>query len=222
VETAIKRKCKSISHSINEPVVFYEYMYEIARLAKKAGLLTLFHSNGTLSPLPLKELLKVMDGVTIDLKGFSEKFYKEISSASLEPVLNTLKIIKESGTHLEIVYLVIPTLNDNMEEIRECCKWIKDSLGPYVPLHFTRFFPHYKLKNLPPTPINTLEEARNIALREGLYYVYIGNVPGHEANNTYCHGCKKMIIHRIGYTTIKTNILNGRCRFCKSKIPGIF
>ena len=222
VEEALRRKCKSISHSINEPTVFYEYMYEIARLAKEKGLLTLFHTNGSLSPQPLRELLKYMDGVTVDLKGFDEKFYRETYSAELEPVLETLKIIKEEGVHLEIVNLVIPALNDDLKKRKEMCKWIKANLGEDVPLHFTRFSPAYKLTKFTPTPVKTLEEARKIALRAGLKYVYIGNLPGHEGNNTYCPQCKKRLIHRIHFTVLSNDMKNGKCGFCGYKIAGIW
>ncbi len=222
VEGAIKEGCLSISHSINEPTIFYEYMYDIAKLAKKNGLKTLFHTNGSLNPEPLRELLKWMDGVTVDLKAFANEFYQEISQAELAPVLKTLKIIKEEEVHLEIVYLVIPTLNDDMEKIKDACIWIKDNLGKDIPLHFTRFFPNYKLTRLPPTPIRTLERAREIAREVGLRYVYIGNVSGHEGNNTYCPNCKKRLIYRIGYTVVKNEIKNGSCPFCDYQIPGIW
>ena len=219
---AIKEGCLSISHSINEPTIFYEYMYDIAKLAKKRGLKTLFHTNGSLNPEPLRELLKYMDGVTVDLKAFTTEFYQAISQAELDPVLRTLKIIKEEGVHLEIVYLVIPTLNDDLEEIREACGWIKNNLGKDVPLHFTRFFPNYKLTRLPPTPIETLEKASEIAKEIGLHYVYIGNVPGHEGNNTYCVNCKNRLIYRVGFMVVKNELKNGRCPFCDHRIPGIW
>lgn len=222
VEEAIRRKCKSISHSINEPTVFYEYMYDIAKEARERGLLNLFHTNGSISPEPLRQLLKYMDGVTVDLKGFTEEFYRETLSAELKPVLRTLKIIKGEGVHLEIVNLIIPTLNDDMKDIRRMCEWIKENLGEDVPLHFTRFSPTYKLTHLPRTPIKTLEAARKIAQEVGLKYVYIGNVPGHEGNNTYCPKCKKKLIHRIHFTTMSNNIEDGKCKFCKYEIPGIW
>lgn len=222
VEETFSRGCESISHSINEPIVFYEYMLEIAKEAKKRRLLTLFHTNGSLNPEPLRELLKYMDGVTVDLKGFTEEFYRETSSAELWPVLRTLKIIGEEGVHLEIVNLVIPTLNDDPEDIRRMCEWIVENLGPDVPLHFTRFFPHYKMTHLPPTPIETLEKAREIALEAGLKYVYIGNVPGHEANSTYCPKCGRRLIHRIHYVVLESNVVNSRCKFCGHEIPGIW
>jgi len=222
VEIAIKQGCKSISHSINEPTVFYEYMYDIARLAKARGLKTLFHSNGAISPEPLREILRYMDGVTIDLKGFTDEFYQGTSSAELQPVLRTLKIIKQEGVHLEIVNLIIPTLNDDLEKIEQMCLWIKENLGPDVPLHFTRFSPAYKLTDLPPTPVRTLERAREVALEVGLKYVYIGNLPGHEGNSTYCPRCHRRLIHRIHSVVLENNVEKGRCRFCQYKIPGIW
>ena len=222
VEEAIKRGCRSISHSINEPTVFYEYMYNIAKEAREKGLLTLFHSNGSLSPQPLRALLQYMDGVTVDLKGFDEKFYRETLSAELEPVLETLKIIKEEGVWLEIVNLIIPTLNDNLGKIKQMCIWIKKNLGEDVPLHFTRFSPAYKLTKLPYTPIETLEAAREIAQDIGLRYVYIGNLPGHEGNNTYCPQCKKRLIYRIHFTLLSNNIKDGKCGSCGYKIAGIW
>ncbi len=222
VEETIQRGCRSISHSINEPIVFYEYMLEIAKEAKKRGLLTLFHTNGSLNPEPLRELLQYMDGVTVDLKGFTEEFYRRESSAELWPVLRTLKIIREEGVHLEIVNLVIPTLNDDPEDIRRMCEWIVENLGPDVPLHFTRFFPQYKMTHLPPTPIQTLERAREIALEAGLRYVYIGNVPGHAANSTYCPKCGRRLIHRVHYVVMENKVVDGKCPFCGHEIPGIW
>ena len=222
VEKAIKWGCRSISHSINEPTVFYEYMLDAAKRAQEKGLLTLFHTNGALNPEPLKELLRYMDGVTVDLKGFNEEFYRETSSAELEPVLRTLKIVKEEGVWLEIVNLIIPTLNDDPGEIRAMCQWIKENLGEDIPLHFNRFFPHYKLTSLPPTPIETLERAREIALEVGLKYVYIGNAPGHVANSTYCPECGQRLIHRVHFMVLENNVVGGKCKFCGAEIPGIW
>lgn len=136
VEEALKLKYKSISPTINEPTIFYEYMYDIVKIAKEKELLTLFHTNGTLSPQALGALLKYMDGVTVVLKAFDEKFYQETSFAELKPVLKTLKIIKEEGVHLEVVNLIIPTLNDDPEDIKRMCIWIRETLGEDVPLHF--------------------------------------------------------------------------------------
>jgi pyruvate formate lyase activating enzyme len=222
VEEALKYGCKSISHSINEPTVFYELMYDIVRLAKKRGLLTLCHTNGGMAKTPLVELLKFMDGVTVDLKAFSQKFYQEISEARLGPVLETLKTIKESNKHLEIVNLIIPTLNDHMDDIKKMSKWIMENLGRDVPLHFTRFSPSYKMKHLPYTPIQTLEEARSLAISEGIKYVYVGNVVGHPANSTYCPKCGNKLIERMHFIVLKNYVRFGVCPFCKENISGIW
>ncbi len=222
VGEALRHGCRSISHSINEPTVFYELMYGVVKEAKKKGLLTLCHTNGGIAKVPLLELLKFMDGVTVDLKAFSQKFYREISGSKLEPVLETLKTIKGANKHLEIVNLVIPTLNDQMDDIKKMCRWILGNLGKDTPLHFTRFSPSYKMTHLPFTPINTLEEARSMALGEGIEYVYIGNVAGHPANSTYCPKCRKKLIERTHFIVLKNHVKDGLCPFCKEKIPGIW
>ena len=221
VEQALKNKIPTMSFTYNEPTSFYEYVYDIAKLAKEKGLRIIWHSNGALNPAPLKELLKYTDGVTIDLKGFSQRAYDN-SSAELEPVLRTLKIIKKEGKWLEIVNLVIPTINDDLEEIRKMCIWIKENLGMDVPLHFSRFFPAYRLTQLPPTPISTLEKAYEIAREVGLNYVSIGNVPGHEHNSTFCPKCGKKLIHRVHFSVLANNIEDGKCRFCGREIPGVW
>lgn len=221
VKMAIERKIPTISFTYNEPVSFYEYVYDIAKLAKTKGLRILWHTNGAINPEPLKELLKYTDAVTVDLKGFSEKSY-ENAQASLEPVLRTLKIIKEKGVWLEIVNLVIPGINDSPEEIKNMCEWLKKNLGTEVPLHFSRFFPNYRLIGISPTPIETLEKAHKIAKEVGLEYVTIGNAPAHKYNSTFCPKCKERLIHRIHFTVLKNNIKDGKCKFCKHKIPGIW
>lgn len=222
VEEAIERGIPTISFTYNEPTAFYEYVYDVAKLAKAKGLNILFHSNGSMNPEPLRELLKYTDAVTIDLKGFSDEFYESASSAELEPVLRTLKIIKQEEVWLEIVNLVIPTLNDDPEEIKAMCEWILENLGPDVPLHFSRFFPAYQLTNLPATPIETLEEAYRIAKEVGLNYVTIGNVPGHKHNSTFCPKCGRRLIHRIHFTVLENNVVDGKCKFCGHEIPGIW
>ncbi|MCS7232262.1 MAG: radical SAM protein, partial [Elusimicrobiota bacterium] len=175
------------------------------------------------NPEPLKEILKYVDAVTVDLKGFNKKFYSEIPEADLEHILQILKIIRQQKKHLEIVNLIIPTLNDNLDDIKNMCLWIKDNLGEDVPLHFTRFSPSYKLTHLPFTPIEILQKAREIAISLGLKYVYIGNVAGHEGNNTYCPNCKKLLIKRIHYVVVENKIGPlGKCKFCKTEIVGIW
>ena len=222
VNIAKQRGCKSISHSINEPTVFYEYMYDIAKTARNDGLLTLFHTNGYISPEPLRDVLKHMNGVTLDLKAFNDEFYQDISSAQLQPVLNTLKIIRQENIHLEIVNLIIPTLNDNIDDIEKMCTWIVKNLGNDIPLHFNRFSPTYKLTNLPPTPISTLEIAMHTARRKGLKYVYIGNAPGHNYYSTHCPECETLLISRTHFAVISNNLENGNCNHCGIKIPGIW
>lgn len=222
VNKAIELGCTSMSFTYNEPTVFYEYMYDVTKLAQERELWTYFHTNGALNPEPLRELLKHMDAVCVDLKGFTPEFYQETSNSELEPVLSTLKIIKEEGVHLEIVNLVIPTLNDNPKDIEDMCHWLRDNLGEDVPLHFSRFFPTYKLLKLPPTPIETLEKAREIALDAGLNYVYIGNVPGHVANSTFCPQCGQTLIWRAHFSVISNQMKEGRCPFCGHHIPGIW
>ena len=221
VNTAIKRGA-GLSFTYNEPTVFYEYMYDIAKIAHAKGLNTIFHTNGGMQQEPMKKLLAHMRGVTVDLKGFTADYYRDMSFAKMTPVLNTLKLIKEQGRWLEIVNLLVPTMNDNMKTIREMSAWIVDNLGPDVPLHFSRFYPAYKLKNLSPTPIKTLEQAHDIAVGKGIRFVYLGNVPGHRYNSTYCPACKKRIIHRTHFSVHKVDIKNGRCIFCRHPIPGLW
>jgi pyruvate formate lyase activating enzyme len=222
VELAVKAGSRSIAYTYVEPTIFYEYMLDTARLARKEGILNVYHSNGFINPGPLKELCKFLDGANVDLKGFTEDFYGGMSQGRLAPVLGTLKTLKSSGVHLEITNLVIPTQNDDPETVRKMCAWIKEELGPDTPLHFSRFYPLYKLRNLPPTPVPTLERNRKIASEAGLEYAYIGNVPGHEGERTYCPGCKKLLILRQGYSLVEINLNKGKCKFCGKSISGIW
>lgn len=221
VNKTIENNCRFIAYTYTEPTVFYEYMLDIAKLAKAKGIKNTMHSCGYINPEPLKELLKYMDAVNVDLKGFSEEFYAKIGLfAQLGPVLETLKIIKQAGVWLEITNLLIPGVNDDPEKIKEMCIWIKENLGDDVPLHFSRFMPHYKLNNLDPTPIEKLREAYDIAKGVGLKYVYIGNVPGDPGENTYCPNCGKIIVRRIGFQILENNIKEDKCKFCGYMIAG--
>jgi len=221
VNKTIENNCKFIAYTYTEPTVFYEYMSDIAKLAREKGIKNTMHSCGYINPQPLRELLKYMDAVNIDLKGFTEEFYAKIGLlAQLKPVLETLKIIREEGVWLEITNLIIPNFNDDPKKIKEMCIWIKENLGDEVPLHFSRFVPNFKLQNLPPTPVEKLEEAYKIAKDAGLKYVYIGNVPGHKGENTYCPDCGKIVVKRIGYEILENNIKDGKCNFCGYKIAG--
>ena len=222
VKKAKEIGARSIAYTYVEPTVFYEYMVDIAHLARKAGLLNVTHSNGFINPTPLRDLCKVLDAANIDLKGFSDSFYRELCGGELRPVLETLKILKKEGVHLEITNLMIPTKNDDIDGVREMCLWIKKELGPETPIHFSRFYPLYKLRTLPPTPVSTLERARAVALSVGLEYVYLGNIPGHEAEHTYCPGCQKRIIQRTGYMVGEIHMKSGKCKFCGKPISGVW
>ncbi len=221
VDAAVQLELQTISATYNEPTVFYEYLLDIAKLAKAARINVLWHSNGYMKPEPLAELLQYTDSVTIDLKGFSQRAYDN-SSATLEPVLETLKTIHASKAWLEIVNLVIPTINDSAEEIREMCQWIKKQLSEEVPLHFSRFFPNYRLRNIAPTPVETLESARDIAREAGLHYVTLGNVPGHTYNSTFCPKCDEILIRRVHFAVTENRIREGKCASCQHPIPGIW
>lgn len=225
-ETLVKKAkeigVNSIAYTYVEPVIFYEYMLDVAHLSKKAGILNVCHSNGFINPGPLRNLCKVMDAANIDLKGFTNGFYRELCNGELSPVLDTLKIVKQAKVHLEITNLIIPTKNDDISLIKEMCDWVKRELGAETPIHFSRFYPLYMLKSLPPTPVSTLEKARTVALSSGLEYVYIGNVPGHEGENTFCPGCKKMLVQRRGYMVVDFQIKRGKCGYCGKPINGIW
>jgi len=197
-------------------------MLDTAKLAKIKGIKNMYHSNGSLNPKPAEELSLYLDGADVDLKAFTQEFYSEVCAGYLETVLETLKILKRNKVWLEITNLVIPTLNDDLDKIKEMCIWVKENLGPDVPIHFSRFWPQYKLTNLNPTPTETLEKARQIAQDAGLNFAYIGNVPGHPAEHTYCPKCKKILIQRSGFTVLSNNIDNSRCKSCGREIPGVW
>jgi pyruvate formate lyase activating enzyme len=222
VEQAKKYKCPTIAYTYTEPSIFYEYMFDTAKLARTQGIKSIYHSNGSLNPKPVEELSRHLDGANIDLKGFTQEFYSKISEGYLDTVLSTIKTLRRNKVHIELTNLIVPPFNDDMDTIRKMCQWIRDEVGRDVPVHFSRFFPSYKLKNLSPTPIETLERAREVAMEEKLLYVYIGNVPGHPGESTYCPTDGKVIIKRIGYRVLENNIVNGKCKFCATPIPGVW
>jgi len=211
-----------VAFTYNEPTVFSEYLLDIAKEAKKLGLKAVLISCGFMGERVLKEMVETLDAIKIDLKGFSEDFYKNITNSKLQPVLRNIKTVAKSKAHLEIVNLVVPTLNDKDEDLKNLAKFVYDETGAETPLHFTKFHPDYQLLNLPPTPVSTLERARNMAMDIGLKYVYVGNVPGHPGNNTYCPKCKKIVIERQGFFVKSFNIKNGKCVFCGELIKGVF
>jgi pyruvate formate lyase activating enzyme len=222
VSAAKTNGCRSIAYTYTEPTNFYEFMMDTAKIARSKGVLNVHHSNGYISPEPLKQLCKYLDGANIDLKGFSQDFYARNCEADLEPVLETIKTLKKSGVWVEITNLVIPGQNDDARLISKMCDWLKNDVGPDVPIHFSRFFPLYKMTGIPATPVTTLERARDAALKTGLHYVYIGNIPGHPGESTYCPACKKMVIKRSGYNMLEYDMKNGRCKYCGEKIGGIW
>ena len=212
----------SIAYTYTEPVVFSEYMYDSAYAGNKEGIKSVMISNGYIQEQPMRELAEVLAAVKVDLKAYTEKYYKEIVDGELKPVLDILVLLRQLDMWTEIVYLVVPTLNDGDKELTELAKWMKTNLGPNVPVHFTRYYPQYKLKNLPPTPVKSLERARDIALAEGMKFVYVGNVPGHSGEHTYCPACNTVLIRRKGFWIIENKISNGKCPDCGTEIPGVW
>lgn len=222
VEQAKLFKCKSIAYTYSEPLTFYEYTFDTAKIAKAQGIKNVLVSAGHINEKPLRALCPYIDAANIDLKSFSEDLYLKLNAGKLEPVKRTLKILAEEGVWLEITNLIVPTWTDDMDMIKEMCNWLVESGLKKYPLHFSRFHPMYKLTQLPPTPAAVLKKARSIALAAGMKYVYIGNLPDPQASNTYCSKCKKTLIQRKGYVIIQNNISNGKCKFCNTSVDGKF
>jgi pyruvate formate lyase activating enzyme len=220
VNTAKIKKAPSISYTYSEAITYYEYMFDTARLAREAGLKNVLVSNGYINKRPLLELCRYLDACNINLKSFENQIYRSLNGGTLWPVLNTFKTLHEQGIWFEMTTLVVPGYVDDPEMIKRMSGWILKELGPQYPLHFLRFFPQYKLTRLPPTPVSMLEQFRDLALKEGIYHVYLGNAPGHEGCHTYCHHCRKLIIERKGYFLSQFHIDDGRCAFCQTPIPG--
>ena len=222
VAAAAGRRAPVIAFTYNEPTVFTEYLTDIARAGRPRGLRSVIVSCGFMREAPLAEICEVLDAVKIDLKGFSDEFYRKASRAELAPVLRSIKQVKGSGRHLEIVNLVVPTLNDHRAMLSGLCDWVAGELGPDVPVHFTRFHPDYQLLNLPPTPVETLTRARETAMAKGIRYAYVGNVPGHPGNHTYCPKCGKAVIRRDSMFVTEMHLRDGKCAFCATPIAGVW
>lgn len=219
---AVERAAPVIAFTYNEPTVFTEYLTDVARAARPLGRRCVAVSCGYMKADPLTELCELLDAIKIDLKGFRAGFYRDVSGAELQPVLRSIRQVARSRAHLEVVNLVVPTLNDAPGDLLELSKWLAGEIGPDVPLHFTRFHPDYQLPDLPPTPVATLERAREAALGAGLRYVYVGNVAGHAGNNTYCPKCGRAVVERDGLFLSALHLKDGRCPACATPIPGVW
>ncbi|OGR04223.1 MAG: AmmeMemoRadiSam system radical SAM enzyme [Deltaproteobacteria bacterium RIFOXYD12_FULL_50_9] len=219
---AKKSNSASIAYTYSEATTYFEYMIDTARLARQAGINNLWISNGFINKGPLLELCKVLNAANVNLKSYSDDIYRKLNGGRLQSVLNTFTTLHEQGIHFEMTNLVVPGYVDDPEMVKKMCGWILTTLGPDHPLHFLRFFPKYKLDRLAPTPLATLENFRKLAMAEGIRYVYIGNIPNHEAANTWCHNCKKLLVERLGYAIPTFNIKSGACRFCGTVIPGVW
>jgi pyruvate formate lyase activating enzyme len=220
--TAAGQKCRTVAYTYSEPTVFCEYVLDCAKAARERGVGNVVVSNGFIGEQPLRELCALLTAIKIDLKAFTQDFYGHVCAGQLQPVLDTLKRLAGAGIWFEIVVLIIPTLNDGTDEIKRLAAWVVKEAGPDVPLHFTRFHPAYKIQNLPPTPPATLFRARETALAEGCHFVYTGNMPGGDGENTYCPSCQRKVVERYGYTQPRVHLQDGKCPGCGTPIPGVW
>ncbi|MBU1852915.1 MAG: AmmeMemoRadiSam system radical SAM enzyme [Candidatus Omnitrophica bacterium] len=219
VREAKKNKCKSISYTYTEPTIFFEYAYETAKLAKTEGLYNNFVTNGYMTETALDTIRPYLDACNVDLKSFSEDYYKKMCHAHLKPVLNSIKTMKKLGIWVEITTLIIPGQNDSDEELKRIADFII-GVAPEIPWHISRFHPDYKYTESGPTPVETLKRAKGIGEEMGLRYIYLGNVL--EGNNTYCYNCKELLIERIIFDVSRYNIKDGKCAKCNATIDGVF
>lgn len=220
-EKARRNNCLSLAYTYNEPTIWAEYVEDLSRTARSNSLYNVMVTNGYITPEVIDEVYENIDAANVDLKAFTEQFYRKVTLTHLEPVLEALKILKQKGIWIELTTLVIPALNDSREEFTEMCEWVLENLGPEVPMHFTAFHPDYKMKDKPKTPGSTLESARQIALDTGIKYAYVGNVFS-ESANTYCPNCQTLLIKRDWHAILEYNLNGNRCPECGEKIPGQF
>lgn len=220
---ALELECPSISYTYSEPTAYYEYAQDSCRSARERKVRNVLVSCGSIEERPLRDLAQLVDAAHVDLKGFSDDVYRKLNSGRLEPILRTLKILKSVGVWVEVINLVVPTYTDDLEMIRQMCGWLAQHMGPDQPLHFSRFHPQHKLAHLSPTPVEFLVKARDTARREGMRYVYIGNVTGlADAETTFCPDCKRAVIQRDIFSVTALDVVNGRCRFCQTPIAGVW
>ncbi len=220
VEAALKNGCKSISYTYTEPTIYFELAYDAARLAVDAGLRNVFVSNGYTTPEALKVIKPYLHAANIDLKGYTDDFYKKVCGARLQPVLDSIRLYRELGIWIEITTLVIPGHNDSDDELKKIAQFIK-SVDENIPWHVSRFHPTYKLMDQPVTPLDTLKRARRIGFDAGLRYVYEGNIPG-EGEDTLCWSCRKTLVKRIGFSVLENRVNSGQCEYCGAKIDGVW
>jgi len=220
-ETVKKYNLPSIAYTYNEPLIFYEYVHDTASLAHEQHIKNVLVTAGYIEEKPLRKLCRVVDAANVDLKGFTDNFYKKVTGSRLEPILRGLKTMRQEGVWLEITRLVVPTLSDDLDDIKSMCEWLIEALGQDTPLHFSRFHPAYKLQNLPVTPLDIMEKAYNIAKQAGLNFVYVGNVPGSPHQDTICPNCGRKVIKRIGYTILENQLQDDSCP-CGKKISGVW
>ncbi|MEA1967825.1 MAG: AmmeMemoRadiSam system radical SAM enzyme [Thermodesulfobacteriota bacterium] len=222
VKQAVRGRCESISYTYTEPTVYFELAFETAKIAKEQGLLNIFVTNGYMSSQVIKMIAPYLDAANVDLKSFNDKFYRKECKAKIEPVKENLKLMKSSGILVEVTTLLIPGLNDDPGEIRAIADFIADSLGIETPWHISRFHPCYRLTHPNPTPVASLEKAYKIGKDAGLRYVYTGNVPGLESENTFCHSCGRILVKRSIYDVENYITAKGRCPDCNTEVYGIF
>ena len=220
VALAKQTGCKSISYTYTEPTIYFEYAYDIAKRAAQEGLKNVFVTNGYITDGPLREISPYLDAANIDLKAFTEGFYKKICGARLQPVLDAIRLYRELNIWIELTTLIIPTHNDSPHELEQIASFIRE-LGPDIPWHITAYHPTYRLTDQPRTPVKTLIQAREIGLRMGLRYVYIGNVTGEQGENTYCYNCGELLIERCGFSVRKNRLRSGHCPECRVQIAGV-
>ena len=221
VEAALKGNCRSISYTYTEPTVFFEFAFDTAKLAREKGIRNVFVTNGYMTPEAVEMIHPYLDAANVDLKAFSDKYYKEICGARLAHVKDTIQVMKTHGIWLEVTTLIVPGLNDDPEELEKLATFLVDSVGPETPWHISRFHPTYKLTDRPSTPRRTLVTAREIGLKSGLKYVYTGNIPGDSGENTFCSDCGKLIIDRWGFQIHQYQINQGKCKYCDTPIDGV-
>ncbi len=219
---AQRHQCPSVAYTYTEAIAYYEYAFDCAVAVRAAGLRNVWVTAGYINEAPLRELCRVLDAATIDLKAIRDAFYRDICGGTLQPVLNTLVVTKALGVELEVSHLIIPTLNDSDQELTELCRWVAANLGRETPLHFLRFVPQYRLRHLPPTPAETLTRAREIARAAGMHYVYLGNLLEDDAGTTRCPGCRRVLLQRRGHLVLENRVKDGQCPDCQTGIYGVW